>query len=350
MSGPALLLGVAVLVVAAGMFAFFLPFFYAALALLFPVAVMFAPSGREPRREQVVKGLKALVLMPVVFAAIAVPFRLLAHGMRFVCPAIPLDFFSIPSKYDSHQTLFRLFPAFDGWLGGCGLALFAVGAFVSWFRNLRVTHQIGNLATSKVHSAAVGLAEFHGAAHRIDGASDKPILLSYKPYSSKTGTKRRVLDPFYLEDETGRIRVDPGGAEFDDGTRIRFLDPIRFVCLTRRVERDQTGVERRLMPGDPVYLIGNVEMNREASPDAADADRLVVRPSTDWVKPNLLQRLEPGVKDKVPGGDSQHVFFLSDTEEQTAGKMMRETLWKTWQFVAIWGAMSAGLLWIAWRG
>jgi len=154
---------------------------------------------------------------------------------------------------------------------------------------------------------------------------------------------------FYLEDETGRIQVESKDAEFWDGD-IRFLEPIRYILLTQHVERDQGGVVRRLMPGDAVYVIGSVEENRGVGRDAGGADRLVLRPSSEWVRPNLLQRLLPTTESKVPGSDIHHVFFLSDSSERSAAIVMRETIRRTWEFALVWAVMSAGLLWVAWAG
>lgn len=104
------------------------------------------------------------------------------------------------------------------------------------------------------------------------------------------------------------------------------------------------------MPGDPVYLIGNVEMNPDARPDATDAGRLVVRPSSDWVKAGPLQRLFTNVALKTPGGDIRHVFFLADSDEVTAAVMMSAAAAFVWQAVAFWAAASGGLLGMAWTG
>lgn len=334
----------------AWMFAFAIPFFYPIFAFLVPVALM-------GQRHSLRLGLQALALLPPVFAFFLVPFRLVAHGIHYVLPAVPLDLFALATSSGVNPPPFAHLMGkvhelrmIDWWLGGWGLAMAVVGAYVSWFRNLRVARQIDNLPTSKVRAAALGLAEFRGVArtHREGADANAPILLSFEPHSTKTGQKREVLQPFYLEDDTGRIRVESSGAEFGHPSLIRFLEPIRFMYLTRHVEVGGAGVEQRLMPGDPVFLIGSVEEAREAHSAAVDADRLVVRPSSDWVKPTLLQRLVPKTGRKVPGGDIHHVFFLSDTSERAAADMMRETVWKTWKAAVVWVAMSGVLLWVAW--
>ncbi len=344
LSGPMVLVAIASMLPVGWVFAFLSPFFYPPLVLACSGA--FA-DPQERGRMRVLKGLLAMVVLPAFAAALLAPGRLVAHGLHHAFPSIPLDLFSFKLDPDMYPPFFiplwqkmQTRYLFDWWLGGCGVAVFVIGAFVSWFRNLRVIRQIENLPTSKARSAALGLAEFRGVAWPVSTPSAQPIL-----FWNIRRPGREVLNRFYLEDDTGHILVDPKGAEFSHGA-FRFLYSVRSILLTPRVEHGVPGMVSRLMPGDRVYVIGSVEENRGASRDAADADRLVVRPSSDWVKPNLLQLLGPTTGSKVPGGDIHHVFFLSDTSERTAADLVREATWRTWYAASAGAAMSAALLWV----
>ncbi len=112
-------------------------------------------------------------------------------------------------------------------------AVFGAGAgvylFYRGFRMLQRKRLIENTPTSKVRSAAIGLVELSGLAN---GPYTIPAPVSQLPcyfhrtvvwiyvQSGKNKRWKKVADarfhvPFYLEDETGRVLVDPSDAELD---------------------------------------------------------------------------------------------------------------------------------------
>ncbi|HKW66527.1 MAG TPA: GIDE domain-containing protein [Terriglobales bacterium] len=107
---------------------------------------------------------------------------------------------------------------------GAGVYLFYRG-----FRMLQRKRLIENTPTSKIRSAAMGLVEVNGLAN---GPYTIPAPVSQLPcyfhrtmvwiyvQSGKNKRWKKVVDarfhvPFYLEDETGRVLVDPSDAELD---------------------------------------------------------------------------------------------------------------------------------------
>ena len=78
------------------------------------------------------------------------------------------------------------------------------------------------------------------------------------------------------------------------------------------------------MPGDPVYLIGSVEVNEQAPPDATGSDRLVVRPSPRLYQTNFLRRLIMGSDKWLPGKDIRDIFLLADIDEFGASTILRK--------------------------
>ena len=107
---------------------------------------------------------------------------------------------------------------------GAGVYLFYRG-----FRMLQRKRLIEDTPTSKIRSAAIGLVEVSGLAN---GPYTMPAPVSQLPcymhrtmvwiyvQSGKNKRWKKVVDerlhvPFYLEDETGRVLIDPSGAELD---------------------------------------------------------------------------------------------------------------------------------------
>jgi len=108
-------------------------------------------------------------------------------------------------------------------------AFAGVYVFYRGFRMLQRKRLIENTPTSKIRSAAIGLVEVSGLAN---GPYTIPAPVSQLPcyfhrtmvwiyvQSGKNKRWKKVVDvrlqvPFYLEDETGRVLVDPSDAELD---------------------------------------------------------------------------------------------------------------------------------------
>jgi hypothetical protein len=282
----------------------------------------------------------------------------------FMAPsrAILLGFFRI-TGWEEAESLFlgnALDGLLDAWLGICGVILgIAIGSKL-WNRGLKIRTQLENLPTSTVHGAAVGLAEFKGVARPLKdkrqrqtqaggietstdaGFHEKPILFErIDPGSKGETTIDTKYSPFFLEDESGRILVDPQGAEFWDGSGNFLWSPIRSIYLEKRFTVDAQNIHTRmLLPDDPVYLIGTVEENPDASKDARDEDRLVVRPSRSLVQSGFLQRLLFGEGERTKGSDIHHVFFLTDLAEFKAAEVLTRGMKHLWIWMLIWVVLS----------
>jgi len=179
---------------------------------------------------------------------------------------------------------------------------FGVLLFFQGFKLLRNKRLIENTPTSKCRSVALGLAEVCGTAQ---GEAKLPSLVSNIPcYVSQVRVERYVKRDknsgwekvheemqgivFQVADETGRVRVDPDGAELDIPVEIEYSTDSGFgsllgETLTRMGNAQVTtgmiagqfrsycaarGVsaygrmrffERNLSPGDKVYVLGSAE-------------------------------------------------------------------------------------------
>jgi hypothetical protein len=116
-------------------------------------------------------------------------------------------------------------PSFWAMLGACaGIYLFCHG-----FKLLQRKRLIMDTPTSKVRSAAMGLVEISGLANGpytinapITGVPcyyHRTVVWQWK-HEGKSSSWAKVADesthvPFYLEDSTGRVLVDPQGAELE---------------------------------------------------------------------------------------------------------------------------------------
>lgn len=290
-------------------------------------------------------------------------YPLLALGMVAPGRAIMWGFFYFIFKHKNPALTFREiiplakvlwhWPPFDLIVSICGILLGTLGAGITVALIIRQARLVENLPTSRVRSAALGLAEFKGVARPVEDKSlqktelvgdsfrdeiyrdtSPPILFwgeKDQAVSDQNINRVKKLSRFYLEDKTGRILVDPLGADFWASSKASFLEPIRKVILTRRhkqfvPENDKVvlSVEtRELLAGDPVYVLGNVEINEDAPADAVGVEKLIVRPSTAPVKPGLLTWLFFNSETIAKSRDYRYVFLLTDTAEKSLPPLLR---------------------------
>jgi hypothetical protein len=193
-------------------------------------------------------------------------------------------------------TIYALIGAFAG-----------VYLFYRGFRMLQRKRLIEDTPTSKIRSAAMGLVEVSGLAN---GPYTIPAPVSQLPcyfhrtmvwiyvQSGKSKRWKKVVDarlhvPFYLEDETGRVLVDPSDAELDIHRDFQQEyqhgllqdDPIpsnvaHFLAM-HGVERDHPIKieEYCIKPKNALFILGTLAENpgievrdmpvRSDSPDAA---------------------------------------------------------------------------------
>lgn len=201
---------------------------------------------------------------------------------------------------------------------GLGLGTFG---FFRGFRHLRNKRLVENIPTSRCRSVAMGLCEIAG---RAAGAATIPSFIGQIPsYVTKieieryqksgkssrwvTVHKEQLGIPFYVEDDTGRVKVDPAGAELDiraDIEKFKSQGDGILAALNKAFEIDlgkllgkqdrpahqvrvpvanleasfrsfcnSRGVgfrgpirfsEWNLSPGDPVYVLGTADEYRSA--------------------------------------------------------------------------------------
>ncbi len=225
-----------------------------------------------------------------------------------------------------------------------GLAV-GLGLLYSGIQRYLLLQKINNTPTSKVRSAAVGLVELSGKAlcrepqlSPISGAKCIYWKIHEEYYQPgkhggwRTTSSNFSHKDFYLEDDTGKMLVDPKDATIEipsDFTSTghlsskgllgivpqRQLDPKVLAYLEGNPDAKGrayrwSGYELRftewfIAEGDPLYVLGNAEPQEGAS-SAIGFENLVVR---------------QGKYDKV--------FYISDSGERKVVDSIRGSLY--WQ-------------------
>ena len=201
-------------------------------------------------------------------------------------------------------------------VGAFAGAGFGVYSFFRGFRVLRNKRLMENTPTSKCRSVAMGLCEVAG---RATGEKTIPSLIGRLPcyctqilierYEKRGKSHRWVTVherqdgvPFFLEDNTGRVLVEPTGAELDIPPELEYNDGSTSALLGMTLERLKASghssrdvsslfysycaangisamgtmrfTERNLGPGDPAFVLGSAEERRGVQDEH---ERVVVR-------------------------------------------------------------------------
>jgi hypothetical protein len=240
---------------------------------------------------------------------------------------------------------------------GCGV-LIRYG-----FRQLRKKNMIENVPASPIRSVAMGLAEIQGHAPALVtlAAPLSGALCHYYRYqieeerqSGKGGRRWVTVDqgksnvPFHVEDPTGRILVNPEGAD---------------VLLARDYQRIERGEgwfgrrrryrEWRIDPADFVYVMGTVSKLhqaeggpellarrlREIKQDPAKVQRFdlddngalderewagaVAVVKDDLLRERLAEKAAQTSDDLVmQAGDLESIFVISDRDERSLASLL----------------------------
>ncbi|MFA6028357.1 MAG: hypothetical protein WC969_00750 [Elusimicrobiota bacterium] len=186
-----------------------------------------------------------------------------------------------------------------------------VGAtlFYSGFQSLRLKRLVEAIATSKVRSMAMGTVELCGKADALEVRPDPiygqdavcwRIVIEEHRGSGKNSrwvtihTADNTGDPFWFIDETGRVLVQPGGADkrykvdASYGTGLLSGAPPEIAAYIRAVVGDSWSSRRLnariLRPGDPLYILGSAMPLDERPPLHRRAARAVKLTLQDAVR------------------------------------------------------------------
>ncbi|TFH51348.1 MAG: hypothetical protein E4H01_00625 [Lysobacterales bacterium] len=306
-----------------------LPLFYMMawlLVLVLPVAIICAVIQEAKgngtlglRKEFVGNILFALLVVPLAIMAFAAPLRVLLLA--------PLSFFpeQIAKFNEMHGFIYEpfiplfgdLFPYwFDMYWGVLSLLTMFLIALCDSIRRNRLTRQVEVLPTSRIRSVAVGLAELKGKAVPLDGRSrNDPIMRSWIESIDDGMTARPSIERFYLDDGSGRILVDATGVSIQSERNFFGINLHQAILKPFAMK---TGLPaERLMPGDSVVLIGNVQINRDRA--GFQKDEVVVKPrKSTWHSMEFYD-----------------LFFISNISEEALLGGLRKSVKRGWRNVLL---------------
>lgn len=263
-------------------------------------------------------------------------------------------------------------------LGAAIAALTGVGVFLHSFALWRRARRIEDTPRSLVRSMPLGRVELHGVAREIDGVrapiSGRPCAwFRYRiERRQRRGSRSEWVTvdsgdssdrPFHLEDDTGRVRVDPAGARFEVERDLFETNPqmnAALVALCTQQGIDLTSAwlgsasrlrvsEWRLEEGDAVFVTGVAQARHgllderrfqiaarlaEAKQDAAtmaaldvDADGHVSVDEWEALRRRVVQEVDavPVVDRVVVARDcvGQTDFVISDRGERALVRSLR---------------------------
>jgi hypothetical protein len=214
-------------------------------------------------------------------------------------------------------------PSLQGWAAFCvvagiiGFSSHCVYVFLDVPWRLKQIRQVRALPRSKARSAAIGLSEFEGTA-RAEGGG---IVISPE--------REGRAAAFYLEDESGRIRVEPQEAV------------LRVPSVTSP-SLQLNEVEGGIRDGDRVYVIGFAQRR------APDSDELVVRPLRQRLVSSPVGRLLFGARRQMVDRDTPNIFIVEKGREHNLILRLRMALWDFSVFCAAYLAASLWLVQTAW--
>jgi hypothetical protein len=243
---------------------------------------------------------------------------------------MPSGFFA-----DLAHGIARADPALIGSTIAIAAALSGVGLWRAW-ANLNKVRLIEDMPTSKVRSAAQGYVELEGTARAMDGAPTIAPLSGLSccwyrflveeqvttRYNNRTETRWQTVDrgestdTFWLEDDTGRVAVDPEGADIEpkhkdvwrSGSSLsnspampaHVVTFMQSFVATHRSGNPHRFTEWRINRGDPVFAIGLLKNvgSHATLPSVDEEVRALLR---DWKQdqPTLQQRFDLNKDGKI---------------------------------------------------
>ena len=160
-----------------------------------------------------------------------------------------------------------------------GAIPFFIAILMFWyaFYFLRMKRQIENTPTSKVRSVAMGMVEVKGRAIRsyalISPMSNTPcVFYRLTKYRRNVKNQWQVSSisssdnvPFLLEDNTGRVEIDPANCRVSAGTKQEGV-PGQVGLISHSDDSDDKWVEETIVAGTLIYVLGYASVKRAKGP------------------------------------------------------------------------------------
>jgi len=206
--------------------------------------------------------------------------------------------------------------------------------FFSGFSTLKFKRLIENTPTSKTRSIAMGLVEVYGEALPITKPLKSPLsqtdcvyyMIDIEEYRRQGKNSSWVTvyatqskDNFYIQDDTGKVLVDPAFAAMDlpaDNMSQSSLgkDPSKQIkdFLTKNniayegvlgVNKTMKYTETLITPKDKLYVMGTATTNTRVPPTSINSENIIIKK-----------------------GDKKSPFYISDSQEKDILKKLNRTV------------------------
>lgn len=213
--------------------------------------------------------------------------------------------------------------------------LFATLFLSNGFYCLRLKRQIENTPTSRVRSIAMGMVEVKGRAIR-KYALLSPLSNTPCAFYRLTKYRRRDNDrqwtvssiscsdnaPFYLEDDTGRVEIDPTGCRVSAGTKQEGT-PGQIGLIHNSGDSDVKWVEEIIVEGTLLYVLGFATIKKATGPSMAERKLAALRELKS--NPQDLKQFDTDDDGKISADE------WDKAREAVAEKVLKEELQKQQQ-------------------
>lgn len=177
---------------------------------------------------------------------------------------------------------------YHGFASGAGPLGFASLFLWFGFYKLRIKRKMENTPTSRIRSVAMGMVEVKGRTLRqyalVSPMSHLPcVFYRLTRYRRDKNNRWRVVSvtgsdnvPFLLEDDTGRVEIDPRHATVRAGTRHEGVPG--QIGLTRGIsDSDEKWVEETIIEGTLLYVLGYASVKKDNRLTSSDKVQAALR-------------------------------------------------------------------------
>ncbi|SHJ45461.1 E3 Ubiquitin ligase [Malonomonas rubra DSM 5091] len=215
-----------------------------------------------------------------------------------------------------------------------GFIFLLLSALLVWsgFSFIRLKRQIENTPTSKARSIAMGMVEVKGRAIRqyalISPMSQIPCVFYRLTKFRRENNQWQVTSsstsdsvPFLLEDDTGKVEIDPAGCRVSAGTKYEGRPGTTGMFdMHHPADSDEKWVEEVVIEGTLLYVLGFASVKRSNEPTMAQKKVEALRE---------LKRNPQAIEQFDADGDGRISEQEWDSARQAvADKVLREELQK----------------------
>ena len=192
---------------------------------------------------------------------------------------------------------------YAGIASGALPALLAAGCFLAGFHYLSLRQQVENTPTSRIRSLAMGMVEVRGKAERLYAVvspMSQMACVYYRLHRYRrdrnnswrlTSTASSGAVPFALQDETGRVTIDPRGAVVRPRTRQEGVPGDSMMFTSPHLgDNDEKWVEEVIAEGTSLYILGFASPRR--TPGTSLRERTVAVLRRYKSDPQALRRFD----------------------------------------------------------